>query len=266
MNIAQWRKDRLTTPSLSVLQRAVDLMGGDSAPHFALVHAAIHMAVREDVAANTTDYDSSVVGAPPHDEQGKMIYDVQNTYVRALRDFAFTTAKEGQSFAWWMAGKNASVIAKRRKVILKFMEAAVQKGQELVKADETFTYRAGIGSYTACIEKFKVESETKSTVTYLPNTPAGEVVSERKSADKHEHFATWEEAHSFLKAYSAKMLADARRILQIAQAYDGNVRGLKERSRKKTDPLTFTEVAKGVIEVTHADIAATQPDAEAVPA
>lgn len=253
VNVVQWRKTRLASPHIAVLQRAVALMAESQ-----FVHVALRAAVREDAHA----VESSA------DEQSKLnwadsalrdfsISEVYATYTKAVRDFAITGLKEGQNFAWWMVGKNASVVAKRRKAIERFIEAAIEKGQEVAKAEETFTYRAAVGSYSAVIEKFTVVAETKSSISYLPGTPAGEMVTEKKDGQSHAHFATWAEAHAYLKACSATMLADARRALQIAQSYDGNVRGMKERSRKKTEPVAETpdppaETVKAVVEVTKA--------------
>lgn len=54
-----------------------------------------------------------------------------------------------------------------------------------------------------------------------------------KKSDGEEYFDTWEEAHAELVRVTEQRVTDARRALELANSYAGNVRGMKNPDTKE---------------------------------
>lgn len=74
----------------------------------------------------------------------------------------------------------------------------------------------------AKIEEVEVTRETSSMV-YLATSKR-----ESKKTEWHSYHPTWEAAHATLTAHAEDQLRAARRRLQQAQGYHGNIKGMKK--------------------------------------
>jgi hypothetical protein len=72
------------------------------------------------------------------------------------------------------------------------------------------------------IDEVEIVRETKSSV-FLKDTRR-----RRKVTDSERYCDTWKEAHDWLIGVAERRLSTARRQLEIAQGFSGNVRGMKE--------------------------------------
>jgi hypothetical protein len=81
-------------------------------------------------------------------------------------------------------------------------------------------YKATKCTWGKMIEPVQVEKETASSVWINGRRNA-------KRTSYENYFDTWEEAKEFLTEYAENMLATARRSLETAQGFAGNVKGLK---------------------------------------
>jgi hypothetical protein len=76
-------------------------------------------------------------------------------------------------------------------------------------------------SFSSRIQVIEVERETDNSVWEDGRRLA-------KVTDGHEIHDTWEEAHARLTEIAEKKLENARRALDLAQGFVGNVKGLKK--------------------------------------
>ena len=83
-------------------------------------------------------------------------------------------------------------------------------------------YKTGAGSLVdAKVETVQVERETESSVWIRGYRVA-------KESDWRMFHDTWEQAHAYLTARAEIRLTNARRQLELAQAFAGNIKGMKK--------------------------------------
>jgi hypothetical protein len=78
-----------------------------------------------------------------------------------------------------------------------------------------------IAGYSATIKEVQVDRVTDSSVFTQGNRRV-------RLTSYESYFDTWEEAKAHLLEYAEQKLHDARQRLQHAQAYHGNVKGMKK--------------------------------------
>ena len=82
----------------------------------------------------------------------------------------------------------------------------------------------------AKIEEVEVLRETAQCIFVPANkansNPSGER-KELKMTDWAEHYDTWEDAHAALMAKAERQVTNARRALEIANGFAGNVKGMR---------------------------------------
>lgn len=81
-------------------------------------------------------------------------------------------------------------------------------------------YKAYKRTWGTTIEPVQVEKETVSSIWIDGRRSA-------KRSSYENYFDTWDEAKEFLTEYANSVLATARRSLETAHGFAGNVRGLK---------------------------------------
>lgn len=93
-------------------------------------------------------------------------------------------------------------------------------------------YEAGGRFGGALIRAVEVLRVTDQSVFVAANSRFGKNKKmERREAMRSEYtnyFLTWEEAHAFLMEAAESRLYGARRALEIAQGYHGNVKGMRK--------------------------------------
>jgi hypothetical protein len=78
----------------------------------------------------------------------------------------------------------------------------------------------------AKIEEIEITRETEVSVFY--KSPGSRTEScERKSADSHRWFNSWEEAHAYLVGEAERSVNNCRRMLETANGHLGNVKGMR---------------------------------------
>ena len=82
-------------------------------------------------------------------------------------------------------------------------------------------YLASEGWNSPRVETVQVESETSSTVTIKGKR-------RKKETQYESYFDTWQEAHEWLLRGAEGRLTSARRSLEMAQGFHGNVKGMKQ--------------------------------------
>lgn len=87
-------------------------------------------------------------------------------------------------------------------------------------------YKIRVGFFQeAKIEKIEVLRETAKYI-FVPTRSGGER-RESKMSSFDEYHDTWEAAHSSLTELAERNVANARRALEIANSFAGNVKGMK---------------------------------------
>lgn len=91
-------------------------------------------------------------------------------------------------------------------------------------------FKIGARNLKAEIEEVEILRETEQCV-FLPTkatrtNPKGES-RELKVTEWHEYHDTWESAHASLTKKAAEQVTNARRRLDFANAFAGNVKGMK---------------------------------------
>jgi len=74
------------------------------------------------------------------------------------------------------------------------------------------------------IDKVEVERETEYFVFVLRN---GKEVRDGKKTEWAEYYDTWDEAHAALMKDAEQKITNARRSLEYAHGFQGNVKGMK---------------------------------------
>lgn len=81
--------------------------------------------------------------------------------------------------------------------------------------------------YSPKIEPVSVVKNTEKTVTLAPTQYFRERRADRMG-QYEQYWRTWEDAHAYLVGRSEGELTSARRALQAAQDFHGNVKGMKK--------------------------------------
>lgn len=262
--LSRWKREALATPHLGILQAALDkLTKGEE--HF--VFRALANALRE--VCVTEVQEGGCDEFRPAD-------DVWAHYNLTVKSYFF----DRQKGYLWLGGKRKIDVERRANLLAAFIEeckaAGAKKAEEEAAKSIKWTFRAYIGGHPE-VRKLEVTAETKTRISWVDPAAratsaeqavaAAEPVTEAKEGAKHAHFATWAEAHEWIKAYAATQLADARRVLQLAQTYDGQARGLREHRKPKVVKEAQQDNAEGAKEVpdtaerTASVIAAVEADA-----
>jgi hypothetical protein len=216
MNSQQWKKQMLAAPSLSVLNAVQEVLQDPT------VTLTLQQAL---AAAISENHRVSVPGSP---SASLAVYaavtDVRVEYIRQIRQHSFGAAPGCELLStWWFAGNRKSDRANRVKALQGFIDAAIKAGK---KQNTVFKVYLD-GSAARVVEAVRV-SATKSRITVLGAN--GQESTERITCATHVWRDTWEGASQVLIAFARERLEDARRVLQQAQAYEGNCRGLKRKS------------------------------------
>lgn len=78
----------------------------------------------------------------------------------------------------------------------------------------------------ASIERIECTRETESSVFYA-SMRGGNEYRYRKMSEGTAYFDTWAEAHAHLTQHAANRVLGARRQLELANSYAGNVKGMR---------------------------------------
>jgi len=78
----------------------------------------------------------------------------------------------------------------------------------------------------ASIERIECTRETESSVFYANERGGGEYRS-RKMSEGAAYFDSWAEAHAHLTQNAAQRVLGARRQLEVANSYAGNIKGMR---------------------------------------
>jgi hypothetical protein len=104
----------------------------------------------------------------------------------------------------------------------------------------TTKYRIEGGHPTAKIEEVDILRETEHCIflrSDIRRYPTGER-KELKKSEWHEYYDTWEDAHAALTAKAERRVANARRELEIANGFAGNVKGMRVAVPARSDIKT----------------------------
>ena len=232
--LSRWKREALAAPNLDVLQHALHLLTENTVPY---VFSALRCAVDKVCVLQVEE------GGCREDNPAPDVVAHYNLTVKAYFE------RKGKAHLW-IGGIKKSNVDRRVKLLSAFIDECKAAGAKLAaeeeakKAETMVTFRASVAGYPSVVKCAKI-GETKKQVTFLqPGLPAE--ITEHKESDKVAHFPTWDEAHAWVKAWASTQLAEARRVLQLAQTYDGAARGLKEGKKVKPMPPALpTEPCKG---------------------
>ena len=78
----------------------------------------------------------------------------------------------------------------------------------------------------ASVERLECTRETASSVFYV-NKRDGTEYRVRKITEGIAYFDTWAEAHAHLTQHATQRVLGARRQLEVANSYAGNIKGMR---------------------------------------